>query len=83
MKSMMILVLLASAPAMAVSFGDGSGDPVVANYLSWCDGNSVIAQDPQGTLYVRANCDEGGLQCKTTQVYRSQGSEVSATCVQK
>lgn len=82
MKSMIMMLLLSSAPAMAVSFGEGSAEPVV-NYLSWCDGNSVVAQDAQGDLYIRANCDEGGLQCKTTQVYRNQGSVVSATCVKK
>lgn len=86
MKSVLVLALFAAAPAMAISPGDGSGaisDQAAVQYLSWCDSNSVIAQDAQGNLYVRANCDEGGLVCKTTQFYRAGGSIVSASCKQK
>lgn len=86
MKSVLVMALLATSPAMAVSYGGGSGifanEPVV-QYISWCDGNSVIGQDKEGNLYVRANCDEGGLECKTTQMYRHQRSIVTASCVEK
>ncbi|WP_413289909.1 hypothetical protein [Bdellovibrio sp. HCB337] len=87
MKSLLVMALFATTPAMAVTIGGGGSDtfadePVV-RYFSWCDGNSVVGQDKEGNLYVRANCDEGGLQCKSTQTYRSHGSIVTATCVAK
>lgn len=83
MKSIMMMLILASAPAMAVTMLEGYGDQPVVDYISWCDGNSVVGQDQKGDLYIRANCDEAGLQCKTSQVYRNQGSVVYASCVKK
>lgn len=82
MKSILVMALFASVPAMALASGYDSEESVV-NYISWCDGNSVIAQDSQGNLFVRANCDDQGLQCKTIESYRSFGSTVTASCVQK
>jgi len=80
MKSILMLAVLAAAPAMAMNSGDNDVQPETT-YLSWCDSNNVIAQDSKGQLYVRANCNDSGLICKTTEVYRGQGSVVSATCV--
>jgi len=79
---MMMLVLVSAAPVMAIDLGEGRSSEPVVNYLSWCDGNSVIAQDAKGDLYVRANCDDAGLKCKATQVYKELGSQVTAACVQ-
>ena len=64
---------------MAMNFGEGSAEPVV-NYISWCDGNSVIGQDQRGELYVRANCGDLGLQCKASQRYVGQTQIATAVC---
>lgn len=82
MKSILILAVFASVPAMAMTYGDGREEPVV-RYLSWCDNGNVIGEDAQGQLYVRANCTAQGLECKTTESYRHFGSTVTATCVDK
>jgi len=79
----MMLVFVSGSAAMAWDYIEGTADQVPATYLSWCDHNSVIAQDSNGNLFVRANCSESGLQCKTSQIYRAQGSVVSASCVRK
>lgn len=82
MKSILMLAVFASVPAMAMTYGDGREEPVI-RYFSWCDSGNVIAEDAQGQLYVRANCKEQGLECKTTESYRHFGSTVTAACVDK
>jgi hypothetical protein len=83
MKSILILAVFASVPAMAMTYGDGREEPIV-RYLSWCDHDNVIGEDAQGQLYVRANCAAQGLECKATPpTYRHFGSTVTATCVEK
>lgn len=83
MKYLFMSLMFASAPAMALTAGDSYSDEVVAEYFSWCEGNSVVSQDSQGQLYVRANCSDEGLTCKTRQVYRMNRTIVSAVCIDK
>ncbi|MBS1969887.1 MAG: hypothetical protein JSU04_06245 [Bdellovibrionales bacterium] len=82
MKSILMLAVLASAPAMALTIGDGRTEPSV-RYLSWCDGNSVISEDAQGQLYVKAVCKQQTEECRLTERPFGQGSTISATCVLK
>jgi hypothetical protein len=81
MKSILMLAVLASTPAMALTIGDGRTEPSV-RYLSWCDANSVISEDGQGQLYVKAVCKQNE-ECRLTERPFGQGSTISATCVLK
>lgn len=83
MKSILMMVALATtAPAMALTLGGGDQE-VPTTYLSWCDGNAVIGQNDQGDLVVRANCSEQGKVCKSSLTYQEYGYVQSATCVDK
>lgn len=83
MKSILMLALLATIPAMALTAGDNNSEMAV-DYLSWCDGNSVVAQDSQGQLFVSANCTDLGLTCKASEpMHRAQRMIMTATCVKK
>lgn len=76
-----IALVLGSASAMAqdkvVSM---TYDNYPVEFLSWCDGNKVVAQNPEGKLYVRANCEEAGLVCKVYDAYRFGSVFYSANC---
>lgn len=83
MKSMIaaVALVLCAAPAMAqdqvVSY---INDNYPVDFLSWCDGNKVVAQNPEGKIYVRANCEEAGLVCKVYDAYRFGGVTYTANC---
>jgi hypothetical protein len=82
MKLTLIAMIFAAVPAMAISPNGEDQEQPEVDYISWCDGNSVIGQDSKGQLYVAANCTDSGLKCKATQIYRVKRSIVSAACVQ-
>ncbi len=82
MKSLLMLAVMVSAPAMALTLGDDTVEAPVY-YLSWCDGNNVISEDAQSQLYVKAVCKQQTEECRLTKKPLGQGSAISATCVLK
>lgn len=55
-------------------------DETAVTYLSWCQNNIVLAQDSKGEVFELANCSEQNLKCTTSEVYRSVGKVVTASC---
>jgi hypothetical protein len=84
MKTLMMAFMLISGPAMASTSSDlarhNSPDDYKVDYISWCEKNNVMAQDEKGQVYVRANCSDAGLLCKTVESYHNFGQVVTATC---
>ncbi len=85
MKALLAALLLVSSSAMAqndVSYSRSS-DELQIDFISWCEENNVMGQDQQGNNYVRANCSEQGLTCKTYSSYRHHRTIYTAACAAK
>lgn len=84
MKSLIAALLLVSGSAMAseVNYSRPQDDFYV-DFISWCEENNVMGQDQQGNNFVRANCSEKGMTCKTVATHRHNRSIYTATCINK
>ena len=86
MKSLIIsiaLVLSAGSAMAQGTFTSAINDDMQIDFLSWCDGNNVVAQNEQGKPYVRANCEDQGQVCKVYDAYRMNRVIYSAACESK
>lgn len=86
MKSMIaaFALVMTAVPAMAYdTFTSGIRDDLAIDYLSWCEGNKVMAQTQFGKNYVRFNCEDQGLVCKTYDAYQFNRVIYSAACDKK
>jgi hypothetical protein len=86
MKSMIaaFALVMAAVPAMAAdTFTSAFNDDMQIDYLSWCEGNKVMGQNEAGKPYVRANCEDQGLVCKTYNAYQFNRVIYSAACDKK
>lgn len=85
MKSLIVAMMLIAGPAMAQINVDETvssrPDDYQVDILSWCDGNSVLSQDAKGDVYVRANCSEQNMVCKTYEMFRLNRTIFTAACV--
>lgn len=81
------VLVAATIPAMAFDGArSGINDDLFFDYLSWCEGNKVMASTQSGQPYMRFNCEDQGLVCKTFDVSRFYGQNrviYSAACDKK
>ena len=86
MKSMIVAMALTlsagSVMAQDMSVFSYRGD-VEVDFLSWCDGDKVVAQNQEGKLYVRANCEDKGQTCKVYETRRLSRAMYTANCEAK
>ena len=87
MKSVILAIalVLSSTAAMAqnrVVFG-GMKDDLRLEFLSWCEGNKVMAENEEGKNYVRTNCEDQGQVCKVYDAYKFGTVLYSAACEAK
>ncbi|MNJ90991.1 hypothetical protein D3C87_86340 [compost metagenome] len=88
MKSLIVAMMLVAGPAMAGVFQTDElvaaaaipREEIEVDYISWCEGNSVMAQNQKGDVIERANCTDYGRTCKATQSYRGYKYVVTAMC---
>lgn len=77
-------LVMAAIPAMAVDgFSTTVRDEMQIDFLSWCEGNKVMAQTQNGTPYVRFNCADEGKVCKVYDAYQMNRVIYSAACEKK
>lgn len=85
MKALIAALMLVSSSAMAQNEVNYSRpqDDFYIDFLSWCEENNVMGQDQQGNNYVRANCSEQGLTCRSFSTHRHNRTIYTAACVAK
>ena len=81
MKTLIAAFVLLASPAFAY-FQEGSTSEPDIHYLSWCDGNNVVAENSQGQLIVRAACTERQT-CQTFTRYQIDRAIVIGSCIDK
>ncbi|MBV2168946.1 MAG: hypothetical protein KUL82_09580 [Bdellovibrio sp.] len=78
------LLFVVAGPAMAQENGLSSqSEDFTVDFISWCENNSVMMQNSDGSVYERANCSDQGLSCKTFQMHRLHKTIYTAACVEK
>lgn len=79
-----IALVMMTTPALARDgFASSFRDGMQIDFLSWCDGNKVVAQTEEGKLYVRYNCEDQGKVCKVYDAYQMGRVLYSAACDNK
>lgn len=84
MKSLIAALLMIAGPLMAQASSEvisSHPDDYEVEFLGWCENNNVMAQDSQGKPYVRVNCTETNLTCRTYQMFRMNRTLITAACV--
>lgn len=74
-----LVLMLASAQAFA-QYSTSSYDDYQVTVLSWCDGNNVVAENSNGTVYVVKDCEEQNKVCRVYDSYRRWGVTYAAIC---
>ena len=74
-----MMVVAGATVANAASFVESNGAQEV-EYITWCQGNTVVGLTEKGDVYAVANCDEQALVCKTTKKPLVGKTVVSASC---
>ncbi|NUN07073.1 MAG: hypothetical protein HUU57_15095 [Bdellovibrio sp.] len=82
MKAFIVSMMLVAGAtvANAASYVESVGGDQEVEYLTWCQGNTVVGLTEKGDVYAVANCEEQALVCKTTKRYFSAKTLVTASC---
>lgn len=91
MKSILAAIVLTVATSQALALGSygtdaGFNDVLSFEYLSWCEGNKVMAATQKGVPYQKFNCEDQGKVCKTYDVsafYPGSRQVYAAACEAK
>lgn len=77
MKVLIAALVLVSSPLFVQAYEPT--DPP-EHYISWCEGDKVMAETSQGALVVRAICDEKQT-CQTFSRYQAGKTIFIGSCV--
>ena len=75
-----MMVVAAATVANAASFVESADGAQEVEYITWCQGNTVVGLTEKGEIYAVANCEEQALVCKTTKKPLVGKTVVSASC---
>lgn len=81
MKTLIAAFVLLASPAFAY-FQEGSSSEPDVHYLSWCEGNNVVAENAQGNTVIRVTCTEKQT-CQIFTRYQIDRAIVIGSCVDK
>lgn len=82
MKLLVVALLLLSGTAQASEVNySRAQDELYIDFISWCEENNVMGQDPQGNNYVKANCSLTNRVCKAASTHRHNRVIHTATCL--
>ena len=75
-----MLVVAGATVANAASFVESVGGDQEVEYVTWCQGNTVVGLTEKGEVYAVANCEDQALVCKTTKRPLIGKTVISAAC---